>query len=280
MFNKNESKLQSLIKNLPNLKPLSLEDHEKMRESSFGSEYKKTVYNGTVTYEYKWSSSENLKEDEHQVQTDKTFDKMIDNDKSIDQAVAYLKNWRWYKQKIVTLPYPETIPLGLYIYGTHDASKTHLMHGFLNHIKAKGILDGKKYRIYNWSALIKALKDFDGSDFIPGTHANTESTSVAKATEYRCKHEDLIIFDDIGSNVASKYEIETITSIIEHRKDQKLDTFFTSNLSISDLSKSLDKRIAQKILEMATSVNIKSDRRQRHEIQKRFQSEYESYRNH
>lgn len=256
-----------------NEEKMTLAEYNEFRDKAWAvTGYKKSEHAGMVVYERKWESPKI--DQDYQADTDQTFEAMKDNHRTINQAIAYLKNWRWHALKVQTLPYPEKIPLGLYIHGTHDASKTHLMHGFVNHIKGKRLLEGRRYRIYNWSSLIKDLKDFETEAFIPGEHGNTVTATLSKATEYRCKHEDLIIFDDIGSNAATKYELETITAIIEHRKDKKKDTFFTSNHSLNELKNALDKRIVQKILEMATSVNIESEKKNRHEIQNKFQAEY------
>lgn len=272
MFNNIEEKkrplLLSVLKSFDGMPKLSTSEYESWRNNVLkkqglvtdGKEFAAKVISPTQQI--------------NTVDPEKTFEAMVTSEKTINQAVAYLRKWNWYEIKQLSNP-NKKIPLGLYIHGSHDASKTHLMHGFINHIFKKGMLESRKYQFYNWNALMKSLKDFDAKGWIndAATKSSIECT-MAKETEHRCKHYDLIIFDDIGSNNATRYDLETITDIIEFRLAHKKDTFFTSNHSLNDLAKVLDKRIAQKILEKAASVNIKNEEKNRHEIQKKFQKEY------
>ena len=266
--------LKRFLKLTENLPALSIEEYEKNRERHFTSDgLQKQIWADVVVYKTKVASNDNFIK-ENQADQDKTFDNMNVSDKTIDQAIRYLKKWNWHSIKSKNHSSNLKVPLGVYIYGSHDASKTHLMHGFVNYISKKGLLAGKQYRLYNWSAMMKSLKDFETEANMPGEFNNSISTSLAKATEFRCKNTDLIIFDDIGSNTSTRYDLETITHIIEYRKSKKKDTFFTSNHSLNELKNILDKRIVHNILETTVSVNIKSEVKNRYEIQKKFQKEY------
>lgn len=59
---------------------------------------------------------------------------------------------------------------------------------------------------------------------------------------------DLVVLDDIGAVASGNYDKTIISDIVNTRYNNKLCTLFTSNLSDEDLAKSLDARIADRVL--------------------------------
>jgi primosomal protein DnaI len=57
---------------------------------------------------------------------------------------------------------------------------------------------------------------------------------------YQIKNTEILLIDDIGAeNITSWSRDEVLSPILQYRMDNKLKTFFTSNLSIEDLEKHL-----------------------------------------
>lgn len=108
---------------------------------------------------------------------------------------------------------------GLYLNGSFGSGKTFIVSALLNEL-AK---DGYNSIIVYYPELLVSLKEgFGNEDF-------NERLNEIK----RC---DLLLLDDIGAEATSLWNRDEILgTILQYRMDNKLTTFFTSNLSLNDL---------------------------------------------
>ena len=87
---------------------------------------------------------------------------------------------------------------------------------------------------------------------------------------YQIKNTEILLIDDIGAeNITSWSRDEVLSPILQYRMDNKLKTFFTSNLSIEDLEKHLAltkdgeevvkaRRIIERIKQLTSDVELVS----------------------
>lgn len=128
---------------------------------------------------------------------------------------------------------------GLYLSGNFGSGKSYIISACLNEI-AKN--DKKAAMIY-FPEFLRSLKTSFNSDF-------DEQFNYARKA-------DILLLDDIGAeNVSSWSRDEILGPILQYRMDEKLPTFFTSNLSIDELEvhlseskEKVDKLKAKRIIE-------------------------------
>ena len=68
---------------------------------------------------------------------------------------------------------------------------------------------------------------------------------------------DLVIWDDIGTKVATPYEVEMLFSILDTRLGLGKANIFTSNLSSTDLEKLLGPRLYSRICNTSIDIELK-----------------------
>lgn len=128
---------------------------------------------------------------------------------------------------------------GLYLSGNFGSGKSYIVSAMINEL----IKDGYKGALIYYPEFLRNLKSSFGKDF-------EEKFEFAKKV-------DLLLLDDIGAeNISSWSRDEILGPIIQYRMDEKLPTFFTSNLSIEELEVHLseskdkiDKIKAKRIIE-------------------------------
>lgn len=108
---------------------------------------------------------------------------------------------------------------GLYLNGSFGSGKTFIISALLNEL-AK---DGYNSIIVYYPELLTSLKEgFGNEDF------NDRLNEIKKC--------DLLLLDDIGAEATSLWNRDEILgTILQYRMDNKLTTFFTSNLTLNDL---------------------------------------------
>ena len=108
---------------------------------------------------------------------------------------------------------------GLYLSGSFGSGKTFIVSALLNEL-AK---DGYSSIIVYYPELLRSLKEgFGNEDF------NDRLNEIK-----RC---DLLLLDDIGAEATSLWNRDEILgTIMQYRMDNKLSTFFTSNLNLNEL---------------------------------------------
>ena len=158
----------------------------------------------------------------------KMSDIIIDNERKevIKYASNFIKNFPSVK--------------GLYLHGNFGSGKSYIISAIINELSK----EGKTGVIVYYPKLITKLK----SGFSDNCY-----TSILE----EIMNSDVLLLDDIGAeNNTSWSRDEILGSILQHRMDNELPTFFTSNLSLEELETHLsntndkiDKVKARRIIE-------------------------------
>lgn len=135
---------------------------------------------------------------------------------------------------------------GLYLSGNFGSGKSYLICATLNELTKKGY----KVALVYYPNFLRSLKSSFNSDF-------EEQFDYARKA-------DLLLLDDIGAESISSWSRDEILGpILQYRMDEKLPTFFTSNLSIEELEVHLseskdkiDKIKARRIIERIKFLTI------------------------
>lgn len=111
---------------------------------------------------------------------------------------------------------------GLYLSGTFGCGKTYLIAAMFNELGKKGV----KSAIIYWPEYLRDLKSSFDNDF------KNKFESIKKVK--------LLLIDDIGAETTTPWgRDEILGSILQYRMQEKLPTFFTSNLDIKALEQHL-----------------------------------------
>ena len=78
------------------------------------------------------------------------------------------------------------------------------------------------------------------------SYENARNTAIIE----EIKNKPFLIIDDIGTEKQTAYVDEVLFDVVNHRYVNKLQTLFTSNLSLDNLAKRYDLRVSSRILEM------------------------------
>lgn len=137
-------------------------------------------------------------------------------------------------------------PKGIYLTGSFGSGKTYLIAALFNEMAKKG---EKSVLIY-YPEFLRSLKASFGLDY-------------NERFEY-IKRIPLLLLDDIGAENCSNWSRdEVLGPILQYRMDNHLPTFFTSNLTLNELEKSLsitssgvDKVKARRIIERIKQLTV------------------------
>ena len=136
-------------------------------------------------------------------------------DRNRIEVIKWLKNFYDRYEKVNTLK-------GLYLHGSFGSGKTFLIAALLNELREKKHAD---IEIVYCSELLRSIKE----DF----------SSMESKMNY-LQNVDILLIDDIGAeNVTAWGRDEILGTILQSRMNNKLTTFFTSNLTIEELEKHL-----------------------------------------
>ncbi len=159
--------------------------------------------------------------------------KYIDiTDKKRLKVIKWLKDYYDKYEKVNTLK-------GLYLHGSFGSGKTYLIAALLNELKVK---KNAQIEIVYFPELLRNMKE----DF----------SLIADKINY-LQNVDLLLLDDIGAESVTIWgRDEILGTILQYRMNNKLTTFFTSNLNIDELETHLsltkdseDKVKARRIIE-------------------------------
>ena len=153
-------------------------------------------------------------------------------DKKRVPIIKWLKNYYDNYEKVNTLK-------GLYLHGSFGSGKTFLIAALLNELAIK---KNAFVEIVYFPELLRNMKE----DF-----------SLVEDKLNYLQNVDILLLDDIGAeNVTSWGRDEILGTILQSRMNNKLTTFFTSNLSLEELEQHLaitkgneDKVKARRIIE-------------------------------
>ena len=140
----------------------------------------------------------------------------------------------------------EEKPKGIYLHGSFGSGKTYLIASLFNEMAKKNI---KSVLVY-YPEFLRSLK----SSF--NTTYNEQYDYIRKVP--------LLLLDDIGAENSSSWSRdEVLGPLLQYRMENNLPTFFTSNLTIDELEKSLsisssgvDKVKARRIIERIKQLSI------------------------
>lgn len=133
---------------------------------------------------------------------------------------------------------------GVLLEGSPGTGKTHLMIAFAN----RRIQEGK-------SILFKRVADLF-AELREGYNDGTFTSRLDKLREH-----PLVVFDDLGAEKTTEWVEEQLFRILDDRLNASLPTFFTTNLSSSELGSRMNLRIVSRIMEMVTCIEVKDDDR-------------------
>lgn len=115
---------------------------------------------------------------------------------------------------------------GLYLHGNFGCGKSYLISAMFNELAKKGV----KSAIVFWPEFLNDLKSSFNSDY--KNEFKDKYNEVKKAP--------LLLIDDIGAESMTPWSRdEILCPILQYRMNEKLPTFFTSNLSLNSLSSHL-----------------------------------------
>ena len=115
-------------------------------------------------------------------------------------------------------------PKGLYLNGNFGCGKTYLIAALFNELAKKGY----KSVITYFPEFLRSLK------------ANFDDSEVYNYQFDRVKYAPLLLIDDIGAeNLSDWARDEVLQTILQYRMEEKLPTFFTSNLTLEELESHL-----------------------------------------
>lgn len=143
----------------------------------------------------------------------------------------------------------EEKPKGMYLHGSFGSGKTYLVAALFNELAKKGV---KSILIYYPEFLTKLKSSFQ-------TNYSERYESIKKIP--------LLLLDDIGAENCSNWSRdEVLGPILQYRMENHLPTFFTSNLTIDELEKSLsitssgvDKIKARRIIERIKQLTVSEE---------------------
>ena len=166
------------------------------------------------------------------------------DDKSRAEVIKYID--KYYNN------YPSKELKGLYLHGNFGSGKTYLIAALFNELAKKGI---KSSTIY-FPEFLRTLK----ASFAQGDDCEA---SFSEKYEY-IKKAPLLLIDDIGAeNVTAWGRDEILGTLLQYRMNEKLPTFFTSNLTIDELESHLsfsnkkEERVkARRIVERIKSLSL------------------------
>ena len=136
------------------------------------------------------------------------------DDKSRIDVVKYIDNY--------IKSYNEKREKGLYLYGNFGTGKTYIIAALFNEFAKKEM----KSAIIYFPEFLRTLKS---------TFSSVEEGSFSSKFDY-IKKIPLLLIDDIGAeNVTAWGRDEILGTILQYRMEENLATFFTSNMSLSEL---------------------------------------------
>lgn len=143
---------------------------------------------------------------------DATISKINKNDKNRFDTILWVNNF--YKEYKI-----DSNKKGLYLYGNFGCGKTYMIAALFNDLAH----DGYESAIIFWPEFLR-------SAFYDDFQIKYE----------RIKKVPLLLIDDIGAeNITAWNRDEILCPLLQYRMDQRLTTFFTSNLTLEELEEHL-----------------------------------------
>ena len=178
---------------------------------------------------------------------DASFKNIYKDDKARVPIIKYFKEFMDHYND-------EEKPKGIYLNGSFGSGKTYLIACLFNEMAKRGV---KSVLVYYPEFLVNLKASFT---------SDSEERSFENKRDY-IKRIPLLLLDDIGAeNTSAWSRDEVLGPILQYRMDNHLPTFFTSNLTIDELEKSLattsggvDKVKARRIIERVKQLTKQFD---------------------
>lgn len=132
---------------------------------------------------------------------------------------------------------------GLFLWGPYGSGKTGL---------AVSVLHVRFAERGSWGLFIRVPDLLDAIRATYGPGSETQEHELLDLV----KRSEIVVLDDIGSERPTEWVKEKLCSIVGYRHDEKLDTVFTSNLSLEALSEHIGERTVHRIAEMCRVVEV------------------------
>lgn len=196
-----------------------------------GYAYLPKVTNGILEFSYKACKYKKKIDKENKFHENTTLYNIPDEIKNASMKKIYKTDKKRYEVissliDFIKLYKDNKIQKGLYLYGNFGSGKTYLVSAALNEL-AK---DGYKSAIVFWPEFLNDLKASFNSNV--KTEFNTKYNSVKKSP--------ILLIDDIGAELVTSWSRdEILCPILQYRMENKLPTFFTSNLDLKALEQRL-----------------------------------------
>lgn len=128
---------------------------------------------------------------------------------------------------------------GVYLYGSAGTGKTHIAYAVANEVEKRGF----QVVFYKVNKLVYYLRDLkDGRERLDSL------IGVGGLVK------NYLFLDDLGANKETEFSIDCLTMIFDHRYENKLPIFITSNASINELSENVGNRICSRLDGMCEEV--------------------------
>lgn len=197
-----------------------------------GYAYLPKVINGTLEFDYKACRYKKKIDKENKYHDNTILYSIPDEIKNASMKKIYKTDKKRYEVISLLIDFikkykENSHQKGIYLYGNFGCGKTYLIAATLNELAKDGI----KSAIVFWPEFLNDLKATFNSPV--KSEFNTKYNSVKKAP--------ILLIDDIGAeSVTSWSRDEILCPILQYRMENKLPTFFTSNLDL----KALESRLA------------------------------------
>ena len=181
---------------------------------------------------------------------DANFDELYKNDKNRLEAIKFVTTfYKEYKKGIAKK--------GAYLYGNNGSGKTYIIASLLHEL-AK---DNHESAILFWPEFLNDLK---------ATMNENYGVTYKRKLDF-VKNVPILFIDDIGAENSTPWSRdEILCPILQERMDNKLPTFFTSNLNIDELHEHLSmtrnsinevksKRIIERIKAISIPIKMESE---------------------
>ena len=144
----------------------------------------------------------------------------------------------------------------LFLYGPNGTGKTHLAVGLLYDWFVRGIKYGHDWLSEKQEKIYPKIPMFIPSvEFFLELKSSFDSKVSELEIIDKYSH-GLLLLDDLGAEKVSDWSRQVCYTLIDRRYREMQPTIITSNLGLNELAKTIDERIASRIVEMGAVVKL------------------------
>lgn len=123
---------------------------------------------------------------------------------------------------------------GLYVFGGVGTGKTHALYALAKLLRANGV-EARVRNIPDWLDYLRSKFD---------------DKRAERGIEDELRGDCVLLLDDLGSEKQTEWTTEIMYRLVNGRYEQARPTIFSSNLSLSEVSKRYGDRITSRIVQM------------------------------